>query len=85
MMSDITWLLTTISLTGSFLNARKKIACFYLWVIGEVCWLSLDLSQGVFGRAFLDLTQLIFALYGIYEWRKLDGKNKVRQTGKRDT
>jgi len=73
---DITWFLTAISLAGSFLNAKKKIACFYLWTIGEVFWLILDIRKGVFGRAFLDLTEFLFALFGIYEWRKNKNENK---------
>ena len=66
---DITWILTILSLTGSFLNVKKKVACFYLWAIGEVFWLILDISNRVYGRAFLDLTQLAFALWGIKEWK----------------
>lgn len=67
---DITWILTILSLTGSFLNVKKKIACFYLWSIGEVCWFVLDVSNHTYGRAFLDLTQLAFALWGIREWKE---------------
>lgn len=72
---DITWFLTAISLTGSFLNAKKKIACFYLWAIGEVFWFTLDIMRGTYGRAFLDFTQFCFALYGIHEWRKNENKS----------
>ena len=75
---DITWILAAVSLSGSFFNAKKKIICFYLWAFGEICWMVLDIRGGVFGRAFLDLTQLLFALYGAYEWRKDENKNKSK-------
>lgn len=65
---DVTWILTAVSLTGSFLNVKKKVACFYLWAIGEILWLTLDILNSTYGRAFLDLTQLAFALWGIKEW-----------------
>lgn len=65
---DITWVLTAVSLIGSFLNAKKKVACFYLWAIGEIFWFALDMVNHTYGRAFLDLTQLAFAIYGIKEW-----------------
>ena len=67
---DITWVLTFISLAGSFLNAKKKVACFYLWAIGEICWLILDLYSQTYGRATLDFVSCLMAVYGIYEWNK---------------
>ena len=73
---DITWILAGISLFGSFLNAKKKIACFYLWGIGEIFWFILDIHNGVYGRATLDLVSLCMAVYGIIEWnrdRKTEG------------
>ena len=69
---DITWILTALSLAGSFLNVKKKVACFYLWAIGEVFWFILDVNNHVYGRAFLDFTQLAFALWGIKEWKGKD-------------
>lgn len=78
---DITWLLAILSLSGNIFNIKKSVICFYIWVIGEICWLTLDINNGVFGRAFLDLTQLIFALWGIYEWQiKKDNKNTKNNT-----
>ena len=70
MILDITWLLTAISLTGTVFNIRKKIICFHIWLIGDVCWFILDYSSGVYGRAVLDLIQIILAFCGIYEWKK---------------
>lgn len=71
---DITWILATISLFGSFLNAKKKIACFYLWAIGEVFWFILDVCNGVYGRATLDFISFCMAIYGALEWRKTNEK-----------
>lgn len=72
---DITWILAILSLLGNVLNVKKSVVCFYIWSIGEICWLMLDIHNGVFGRAFLDLTQLLFALWGIYEWQIKRSKN----------
>lgn len=66
---DITWVLAIVSLSGNVFNIKKKVLCFYIWAIGEVFWIILDLHNKVYGRAFLDLTQLCFALWGIYEWQ----------------
>ena len=66
---DITWVLAFISLLGNFLNAKKKISCFYLWGVGEIFWFMLDIKNGAYGRATLDLISLGMAMYGIHEWR----------------
>lgn len=72
---DVTWILAAISLFGSFLNAKKKIACFYLWAIGEVFWFSLDIHNHTYGRAVLDAVSLVICIYGLFEWKK---QNKNR-------
>lgn len=68
---DITWILSVISLSGNIFNVKKKVACFYIWAIGEVFWFILDFKNGTYGRAFLDLVQLIMAIYGIIQWNKI--------------
>lgn len=70
MILDITWFLTFISLTGTIFNIRKKIICFYIWLIGDFCWFMLDYNSGVHGRAILDFVQIILSFCGILEWRK---------------
>lgn len=71
---DITWILTALSLSGSIFNVKKKVVCFYIWSVCEIFWLILDIRSRTFGRAFLDLTQFGFALYGIHEWGEKNGK-----------
>ncbi len=73
-MLDITWILAILSLFGNIFNVKKKVVCFYIWAIGEIFWFALDLTNKTYGRAFLDLVQLIMAIWGIIEWKK-GGKN----------
>ena len=65
-----TWIITAISLTGTFLNIRKNILCFYLWAVGNIAWLGFDIASGLFSRAVLDAVHLAFAIWGIFAWRK---------------
>lgn len=67
---DITWILAVVSLSGNIFNVKKQVACFYIWAIGEVFWFALDIHNGTYGRAFLDLVQFVLAIWGIIEWRK---------------
>lgn len=78
-MFDITWLLAFVSLSGNIFNVKKKVTCFYIWGIGEIFWLILDILNGVYGRAFLDLVQLGMAVWGIIEWNKEGDKNAKRE------
>lgn len=66
----ITWLITAVCLTGTLLNVKKNVLCFYLWAVGNVAWLVYDLLTGLYSRAMLDLIQLGFALWGIWEWSR---------------
>jgi len=66
----IPWIITAISLTGTVLNIRKNILCFYLWAIGNIAWLFFDIISGLVSRGVLDTVHLIMAIWGIIEWKK---------------
>lgn len=66
----LTWITTILCLTGTVLNVKKMVACFYLWTIGNILWLCFDISTGLYSRALLDIVQLGFAIWGIVEWSK---------------
>ncbi len=70
MKIDVTWFLTAVSLIGTVFNIRKKIICFYIWLLGDILWFVLDYTAGVYGRAALDFIQVILAICGISEWKK---------------
>ena len=59
MITAFTWAITVLSLTGTALNVRKNIWCFYLWAVGNIAWLGFDLWSGLYSRAVLD------AVFGI--------------------
>ena len=70
MQIDITWFLTAVSLIGTVFNIRKKIICFYIWLLGDILWFTLDYTSGTYGRAALDFVQVLLAICGILEWKK---------------
>ena len=69
-MQLISWITTVICLTGTVLNVRKIRSCFLLWLIGNILWLCVDIYNGLWSRAVLDIVQGILALWGIIEWKK---------------
>ena len=48
------WGLTALSLLGTALNVKKRIACFYLWAVVNVAWVFVDCHQGLWARSALD-------------------------------
>lgn len=69
-MSLFCWFVTFVCLLGTVLNVRKIRWCFHLWAIGNIMWLAIDLRNGLYSRALLDVVQLVLAIWGAFEWRK---------------
>ena len=69
-MQIISWITTAICLLGTILNVKKLNTCFYLWLIGNILWLCIDIYNGLWSRAILDIVQGGLAVWGIIEWRK---------------
>lgn len=69
-MQIISWITTAICLMGTILNVKKLNFCFYLWLFGNVMWLGIDIYNGLWSRAILDIVQGVLAVWGIIEWRK---------------
>lgn len=72
-----TWVATAIALTGTVLNCKQVRACFYLWTVTNSMWLAWDIYNDLWSRAFLDLVQLGLAIWGIYEWKRLEAKRRA--------
>ena len=69
-MNDITWGLSLISIIGTVFNIRKKVVCFYIWMLGDILWWIFDVLHGCYGRACLDFLQVILAFWGMICWNK---------------
>ncbi|MDR3179242.1 MAG: nicotinamide mononucleotide transporter family protein [Oscillospiraceae bacterium] len=76
---DYTWITAAISIIASYLNIKKKVACFYLWKITAIFHTIIDIKNQQYGRAFLDVFLLIINIYGIIVWTK-DEKQKIIKT-----
>lgn len=72
-----TWIATIVALIGTVLNCKQIRACFYLWTVTNLMWFAWDMYCGLWSRAVLDTVQFALALYGIYEWKKLDAKREA--------
>lgn len=76
---DFTWIIAIIAITGTFLNIKKKVLCFYLWAVVEIICFLLDVKNGQFGRTFLDVFSFCMNIYGIVVWTKESRTETVRR------
>ena len=69
-VDSLGWFVTAVCLAGTVLNVKKVRWCFHLWALGNIAWLAIDIWNGLYSRAFLDVVQLALAVWGMFEWRK---------------
>lgn len=64
------WTITARSLVGTGLNVKRRISCFYVWMVVNAAWIGVDACQRLWARMVLDLVHLAFAVWGIVSWRR---------------
>ena len=73
-MAVFMWMLTALSLVGVWLNIKKKVSGFYIWLIGDIGWVYIDFKEGLTSQAVLFIVYSFLCIYGIYEWRQSNEK-----------
>lgn len=68
---------TILAVAGVWLNNRKLIACFYLWLISNAISAYCHYDVGLNSLLMRDAIFLVLAVEGILKWRKpKKGKNE---------
>ena len=65
----IEWCATAFSLTGAVLNSMLNIYGFYLFIFGNLLWMSFSWKHRHYGLLFLNFVFMILNVYGIYVWK----------------
>ena len=65
----VEWVATAFSLIGAVLNSLLNIYGFYLFIVGNIFWMSFAWKHRHYGLMFLNFVFLILNLYGIYVWK----------------
>lgn len=68
---------TSIFVIAMWLQARKKLESWILWIIGDVIAIPLYYSSGLFFTGFQYFVFLLLALSGLFEWIKSYRKNSL--------
>lgn len=63
-------LTTSISLAAQWLQSRKKLECWHLWILADVLYVPLYISRELYLIALLYAVFLGLAVMGLLSWRK---------------
>lgn len=61
---------TVLAVTGVWLNNRKKIACFKIWIFSNLISLIIHIGTATYSLALRDAIFIGFAIEGIRMWRR---------------
>ena len=76
------WSLTALSLLETALNVKKLVSCFYIWTAVNAAWIGVDAYQHLWARMVLDAVHLVFAVWGIFNWRRrAEDSGRAEATG----
>jgi len=73
-MTSVTWVLTSLSLTGVILNTHQDRRCFYIWIVTNTSWAAVDFYKGIYAQATMFLLYLALSIWGLFKWEKKTGK-----------
>ena len=64
----IEWAATAFGAIGAILNAQLNIFGFYLFIVGDILWMSFAYKHRHWGLFVLNIVYLILNIYGISVW-----------------
>jgi hypothetical protein len=74
-----TWILTTITIVGTYLNSRQNKMGFLIWGVCNLAWLLIDFNRGIYAQAALYVVFIGFNVYGWYQWGKKSKEKNVNR------
>lgn len=75
-MECLSWIFTVIALLGTILNARMNVAGFFIWIISNLGFVTLNLIEHKYALATNFFVNTIVSISGIYIWNK---KRKAKE------
>jgi len=76
-MTTLSWIFAALSVTGTWLNIKKRRVCFIIWGFTNGFWFVYDMAIGAYAQSALFAVYFILALRGLWEWsRELEREGK---------
>ena len=70
----LSWVMSTIALAGTVLNAERNIYGFVFWLVSNLYMTIRFTYIGEYAQAVLFLGYTVLAVRGIVSWRKKENK-----------
>lgn len=70
MIETIGTVATLIAIAGVWMNNRRRIECFYLWLASNALTLGVHVHAGIWSLALRDVVFLALAVDGLRRWRR---------------
>ena len=64
------WVGFILIIIGYYLNARKKLYCFYIWGLGNLVYVFYGLVINAFPMMAMSAFVLFMNIYGYISWKK---------------
>lgn len=77
MLSTISWIVTVIALTGTFLNIQQNKYGFALWTISNICLCCINMYLEQYAQAFLFLCYTGTSIWGYVAWSKKEAESEA--------
>ena len=66
------WMLTILSIVGTWFNLQKRVAGWIIWTIANLGWVISFTIKGLLAEATLFTVYLFLSIYGIFKWMQPD-------------
>jgi nicotinamide riboside transporter PnuC len=77
-MTPLVLIAFLLSIIGIYLNAKKIIWCWYIYILSSICWLIYYVRKNDTPSIILWTVFICFNLYGLITWKKeKESKNKT--------
>ncbi len=74
-MDALYWLTAVAALIGVWLNIRKHVSCFVIWMFTNATWAVVDFQHGIYPQAGLQLIYFLLSIYGLLRWTRARDEN----------
>lgn len=68
----LTWIISSLALTGTILNANRNKYGFVLWFITNLFWVIVDFKSGLYAQSALFFAYTLLAIKGLITWSKAE-------------
>ena len=68
------WILTVLSLAGTWFNIQKKLASWLIWSVANAGWVVSFALKQMWAEATLFFVYLILSIYGYFKWKRTEAQ-----------